>query len=210
MNEQAITENTRDARRTTASAEDGMRANTYALLGTLLARPPSADVLLTLKAIEAPASDGQGAMAAAWQTLRLAGERSNPEALDDEYQDLFIGIGRGELVPYGSWYLAGFMMDKPLAILRQDLATLGFERQEGVFETEDHAAALCETMALMINSDEVSFDAQRKFFADHVGPWMGRFFQDLQNAKSARFYRAVGQLGEQFLEIEKQYLAMLS
>jgi TorA maturation chaperone TorD len=192
------------------TAEDSMRASTYTLLGTLLARPPSGDILSMLQAIDAPVGDGQGALTAAWDTLRLASERSTLEGVDDEYHDLFIGIGRGELVPYGSWYLVGFMMDKPLAVLRQDLATLGFERQEGVYEPEDHAAALCETMGLIINSDDVPFDTQRKFFSDHLGPWMGRFFQDLQNAKSARFYRAVGQLGEQFLEIEKQYLAMLS
>ncbi len=187
-----------------------MRASTYALVGTLLARSPSSELLSMLKTIDAPVGDGQGVLTAAWDTLRLASERSTLEALDDEYHDLFIGLGRGELVPYGSWYLVGFMMDRPLAVLRGDLAALGFERQEGIYETEDHAAALCETMALIINSDDVSFEAQRKFFGDHVGPWMGRFFQDLQNAKSARFYRAVGQLGEQFLEIEKQYLAMLS
>lgn len=187
-----------------------MRASTYTLLGTLLARPPSTDVLSMLKTIEAPAIDGEGALTTAWHTLRLASERSTSEAVDDEYHDLFIGIGRGELVPYGSWYLVGFMMDRPLALLRQDLANLGLERQEGIYEPEDHAGALCETMGLIINSDDVSFETQRKFFGDHVGPWMGRFFQDLQNAKAARFYRAVGQLGEQFLEIERQYLAMLS
>ena len=82
--------------------------------------------------------------------------------MDAEYQDLFIGVGRGEVVPYGSWYMTGFLMDKPLALLRADLAALGFERQENVKEPEDHAAALCETMAMLINEGQ-DLDAQRTF-----------------------------------------------
>lgn len=194
-----------------ANADDAIRANTYSLLATLLAIPPSSDVLDLLKQIDVPQDNGGSGMAAAWQTLRLAGEHATIAALDDEYHDLFIGLGRGELVPYGSWYLAGFLMDQPLMVLRRDLMALGFERQDDVPEPEDHAAALCETMSLIISSsDETPFDTQRKFYSDHVAPWMGRFFKDLQEAKSARFYRAVGQLGEQFIEIEKQYLSMLT
>jgi TorA maturation chaperone TorD len=114
-------------------------------------------------------------------------------------------------MPYGSWYTTGFLMDRPLGVLRQELATLGFERQADVHEPEDHVAALCETMALIIGSEnEIPFDTQRKFFSDHMGHWLGKFFGDLQQAKSARFYRAVGQLGEQFIEIEKRYLEMLA
>lgn len=192
------------------TTDDQIRANTYSLLASLLAAPPSAELIALLSKIDAPAANGGSGIAAAWHTLKLAGERATVEQLDDEYHDLFIGVGRGELMPYGSWYLVGFLMDKPLVLLRQDLAALGFERQEGVYETEDHVAALCETMSMIISSEEdIPLETQRKFFNDHIGPWMGRFFSDLQNAKSARFYRTVGQLGVQFMEIEKQYLAML-
>ena len=193
--------------------DDQVRANTYSLLASLLSAPPSVELIGLLTKIDAPASNGDSGMAAVWHTLKLASERATVEQLDDEYHDLFIGVGRGELMPYGSWYLVGFMMDKPLVVLRQDLATLGFERQEGVYETEDHAAALCETMSMIINSnseENIPLETQRKFFNDHIGPWMGRFFSDLQNAKAARFYRTVGQLGAQFIEIEKQYLSMLA
>ena len=107
--------------------------------------------------------------------------------------------------------MTGFLLDRPLRVLRQDLAALGFERQDDVREPEDHAAALCETMSLIIDSsDEISFDTQRKFFNDHIGTWIERFFVDLQEAKAARFYRSVGQFGQQFIEIENQYLAMLA
>ncbi len=192
-------------------AEQVIRANTYSLLASLLVAPPSEDSLALLKQIDVPQGNGQSAMAAAWHALRLAGEHATVEALDEEYHDLFIGLGRGELVPYGSWYMSGFLMDQPLMVLRQDLTALGVERQDDVAEPEDHVAALCETMSLIINSgEEIPGDTQRKFFADHLGPWMGKFFSDLQEAKSARFYRAVGQLGEQFIEIEHQYLGMLT
>ncbi|HEY5645072.1 MAG TPA: molecular chaperone TorD family protein, partial [Pseudomonadales bacterium] len=121
----------------------------------------------------------------------------------------FVGIGRGELVPYGSWYMTGFLMDQPLAILRRDLAELGFERQEDIKEPEDHVAALLETMGLMIGEGDTSLDVQRRFFQSHMGPWMKTFFLDLQKANAARFYRAVGQFGEQFIEFERKYLTML-
>ena len=99
-------------------------------------------------------------------------------------------------------------MDQPLAVLRRDLAELGFERQEDVKEPEDHVAALLETMGLMIGGD-VSVEVQRRFFQSHMGSWMKTFFEDLQKASAARFYRAVGQFGEQFIEFERKYLTMM-
>ena len=152
---------------------------------------------------------GDGDLARAWEVLRLAGERANVASLDDEYHELFVGIGRGELVPYGSWYMTGFLMDQPLAVLRRDLAELGFERQQDIKEPEDHVAALLETMGFMAGDDATSLDTQRRFFQSHMGPWMKTFFLDLQKAEAARFYRAVGQFGEQFIEFENKYLTML-
>ncbi len=190
------------------SEEDGVRANTYALLGNLLARVPDAHVLGLLRQIHVPANEGRD-MAGAWNMLRLASEQTSADSVADEYFSLFIGIGRGELVPYASWYLTGFLMEQPLALLRIDLEALGFERREGVCEPEDHAAALCETMGMIVGSEEIPFEAQRAFFQRHVAPWMSRFFRDLQQAETARFYREVGLVGERFMEIEGQYLSML-
>ena len=185
--------------------DDAVRANTYSLLAALLAGPPRGELFDLLSGIDVPAAaDGLGT---AWRVLKLAAERADVEAVDDEYHDLFVGIGRGELIPYGSWYLTGFVMDKPLAVLRADLAALGFERQDDVKEPEDHAAALLETMALIVSSPEHGLDVQRRFFEHHVATWMRTFFADLQNAGSARFYRAVGQFGEQFMAFEMQYLS---
>ncbi len=145
-------------------------------------------------------------MAAAWRALSLAARRASVPALDDEYHDLFIGLGRGQVVPYASWYLTGFMMERPLVALRDDLARLGFERNEDVKEPEDHAAILCEVMAALSDEDSgFDFATRADFFRRHVGPWMGRFFKDLTTAKAADFYSAVGEFARQFMEIEVAY-----
>ena len=190
--------------------EDQIRANTYRLLGTLMARPPSQDTVDLLRQIEVDEREQDSAMAAAWKTLSLAASRATVAELDDEYHALFIGVGRGEVVPYGSWYLTGFMMERPLAKLRQDLKQYGLERAEEAKEPEDHVSALCETMSLLIESPKtISPHAQKAFFDNHLEPWMGKFFEDLQSAESANFYSAVGALGEQFVDIDRQYLEML-
>ncbi len=191
------------------SGEDRLRANTYSLLGALLAAPPGAALLETLSEIDAEEGEASSLLAAAWGMLKGAASRAEGDLLDDEYHELFIGVGRGELVPYGSWYLTGFLMEQPLAQLRSDLDALGLGRKKDVAEPEDHAAALCEAMSLIVAcAAESDSQLQAEFFTRHIQPWMGRFFRDLQQAEAARFYRAVGQLGEQFIEVESQYLAM--
>jgi TorA maturation chaperone TorD len=185
------------------SPEDVLRANTYGLLGHLLASPPSGESLALLASIDSNAGSSEDMLAAAWEMLRQAAGNSDPARLNDEFHDLFTGMGRGELMPYGSWYVTGFLMEQPLAQLRSDLIELGFQRQEGVTEPEDHVAALCEVMSMICTGEQA---LQGKFFQQHVAPWMQRFFRDMQEARSARFYRAVGQLGEQFMEVEKEYL----
>ncbi len=192
-----------------APRDESLRANTYSLLGTLLVAPPAESLVRLLTRITPAEIGGDGDLAAVWEVLRLAGERTTVESLDDEYHALFVGIGRGELVPYGSWYMTGFLMDQPLAVLRRDLAALGFERQKDIKEPEDHVAALLETMGLMISAGDASLDVQRRFFETHMSPWMETFFGDLQKASAARFYRAVGQFGAQFIEFERSYLTML-
>lgn len=188
--------------------EDRLRADAYRVLGRLLAAPPDA-VTLGMFA-QAPVSDEDNLLAVAWRMLATAAERATPEEVADEYQALFIGLGRGELVPFGSWYLTGFLMEQPLARLRSDMRKLGFERQDNVSEPEDHAAALCEIMALLAEEGgPASLESQAAFFETHIGPWMARFFRDMQQAVSARFYRAVGQLGEQFINTDQRYLDMV-
>jgi TorA maturation chaperone TorD len=192
----------------TLPEEEQVRARVYALLGALLMAPPGGELLARLAEIDGDPADEAG-MAGAWWALREAARTSDPAAVSQEHHALFIGLGRGELVPHGSFYLAGFLMEAPLARLRADLAALGLERREEIKEPEDHAGALCDTMALLITREPPLAPArQYRFFSEHLEPWMGRFFQDLRAAESASFYRAVGRLGEHFIDIERQYVAM--
>jgi TorA maturation chaperone TorD len=127
-----------------------------------------------------------------------------------EFDVLFIGLDRGELVPYASYYLTGFLNGRPLAHLRRDLRTLGLERLPGVAEPEDHMALLCETMAGLIGGGTApSADVDEEaFFRRHLAPWAGRFFEDLERARAAVFYRPLGRLGRLFTSIEAQAWAM--
>ena len=187
--------------------EQQLRMQIYLLLSGLLKSAPDMDLLILLRHIDSEQDSGS-AMVNAWAELKLAADMAEPGDVEDEYHQLFIGLGRGELVPFGSWYQTGFLMEKPLAKLRADLAYLGYERDESVHEPEDHVAALCDVMAMMIQ-DGAGFAQQQDFFTQHMEPWLVRFFRDLQAAEAARFYRSVGQLGESFLDIEQQYFSMM-
>ncbi len=146
---------------TSVSAEDRARAGLYGLLAALLRDVPDEALLDRVNRLDAPA--GRDAFALAWDGLRLAGAQVTAAEVDDEYHRLFIGLGRGELVPYGSWYQTGFLMEQPLGALRRDLAALGFEREPGVHEPEDHVAALCEVMAQLALDPEMSGGAPARF-----------------------------------------------
>ena len=183
-----------------------MRASVYELLGRMLACEPDSSVLDVLRQIEG-VDTSDGPLAMGWELLKQASLKTDEDAVTQEYFDLFVGVGRGELVPFGSWYITGFLMEKPLAALRADLRNIGIERQEGVRESEDHMAALSDVMSIMIRSNE-PIDSQRQFFSNHIAPWANAFFNDLQNAQAARFYRSVGFFGASFIDFEKQLLAM--
>jgi TorA maturation chaperone TorD len=187
--------------------EDTLRAATYALLGTLLSAPPDVAMLDRLRAANTEYG-GQDPLAAAWATLALSASRSQVPAIDDEFHQLFIGLGRGELVPYASWYMTGFLMERPLGELRRELAELGIERNDSVREPEDHAAALCQIMALLIDDPAYSRSQEHGFYERHIEPWMSRFFTDLESAKGAVFYHVVGRLGRHFMDLEKQSQGM--
>lgn len=181
------------------------RAREYALLAALLVRPPDAALLKKLARIEA---DGTP-LGLAHQALAGAADEKDAAAVAREYFDLFIGVGRGELLPYGSYYLTGFLHERPLARLRADLAMLGIERAEGQCEPDDHAGILCEIMAGLATGEFAApVERQRYFFDRHLAPWMARFFADLEGAKAAEFYRPVGAIGRLFIEIETAAFAL--
>lgn len=182
------------------------RTDSYALLGSLLSQPPSQPLLQWLTQIEL-GDDQQSAMRQAWGVLQLAASRAEAEQVSEEYHCLFIGVGRGELLPFGSWYMTGFLMEKPLVSLRNDLQQLGFERDPDVREPEDHIAALCQVMAMLV-SPEQGFEAeqQRQFFERHLACWWQRCFDDLQASQTSHFYSAVGRFAELFFEQESLLL----
>jgi TorA maturation chaperone TorD len=184
-----------------AGPVDAARAREYALLAALLSCPPSNALLGEIAELRGDATPLGQAHAA----LALAASDATAAVVEREYFDLFVGLGRGELLPYASFYLTGFLHERPLSRLRDDLASLGVERVENNFEPEDHAATLCEIMAgLAAGRFPASPETQRVFFEKHVLPWMGRVFVDMESAASARFYRSVGSLGRLFLEIEAE------
>ena len=186
---------------------EAARAREYALIALLLSRAPSDDILRALGRLQVDASP----LGLAHAALADAARATDAERVGREYFDLFIGLGRGELLPYGSYYLTGFLHERPLARLRGDLAAIGIARAEDNPEPEDHAAILCEIMSGLISGDFAApAGSDRRLFDKHLAPWIGRFFADLERAEGARFYRAVGTLGRTFIDIETQAFALPS
>jgi TorA maturation chaperone TorD len=188
-----------------ADESDLARADEYALLATLLARAPDADLLRRLTRLQADATP----LGTARGGLAQAARDTTAQRVEREYFDLFIGVGRGELMPYGSYYLTGFLNERPLARLRSDLAQLGIERAPDEVEPEDHASILCEIMALLARRRlPAPAGAERALFEAHLAPWMPHFFADLGRAEAARFYRPVGALGRLLMEVESAAFAL--
>jgi TorA maturation chaperone TorD len=186
---------------------DAARAQEYRLLAALLVRAPDATLLARLAKLRVDASP----LGIAHAALAEAALDATAEKVEREYFDLFIGLGRGELLPYGSYYLTGFLHERPLARLREELVELGIERVEGNPEPEDHIATLCEVMAGLIDGAFAApAGSDRRMFERHIAPWAMRFFSDLEQAEAAKFYRALGTLGRTFMEIEKEAFAMPS
>jgi TorA maturation chaperone TorD len=186
-------------------ALEAARAQEYALLAALLSRAPEAAPLQRIAGLSGDTTPLGRAHAA----LAVSAATHSAAQIAREYFELFIGIGRGELLPYGSYYLTGFLHERPLARLRADLARLGVELTEAQSEPEDHAAILCEVMAgLAAGRFPAAPELQREFFDRHLAPWIGQFFADLGTAETADFYRAVGAVGRLFIEIETQAFAL--
>jgi TorA maturation chaperone TorD len=194
-----------DSARPQVDEVEAARAQEYALLSVLLARAPDAVLLRRIAGLRGDPTP----LGVAHAALAEAASDVTANAVGREFFNLFIGIGRGELLPYGSYYLTGFLHERPLARLREFLGKIGIERTEGAIEPEDNAAILCEIMAGLAGGTlDAPPDAARELFENHIAPWMGRFFRDLEGAREARFYRRIGTLGRVFLEIESEAFAL--
>jgi TorA maturation chaperone TorD len=180
---------------------DAARADEYALLAALLWRAPTADLLKRLGHLKGDDSD----LGLAHLELAQAAASAKAEVVQREFFDLFVGLGRGELLPYGSYYRTGFLHERPLAAVRDDLARLGIERRGRVAEPEDHIAVLCDVMSGLARGQFAAEGIDdRTFFARHLAPWAARFFADLGVARAASFYRLVGALGGILMAIEAE------
>lgn len=191
----------------TIAQEDKLRAQLYGLLAKFLSRPPS---VADLEAVAALKGDDTKLGQAIGMLARIGG-RADVEGVGEEYHDLFIGVGRGELLPYASYYLTGFLHEKPLAKLRNDMAELGIEREPKASEPEDHIAAIMESMTGLILGrfgTPAPIEVQKRFFETHLESWAPYFFRDLEAAKSSVLYAAVGAIGRNFFEIEASAFAM--
>jgi TorA maturation chaperone TorD len=192
------------------SDEDQARADFYALIARLMLAPPNAALLTALAAAEPIAADGLAeagrALEDAWQRLTQAASVMDADAVAEEFAALFVSTGNPLINPNGSFYLAGHLNDFPLAELRQDLARLRITRARGVGEFEDHLAALCETMRVLITGASgiarQPLDEQKQLFAAHIQPWYGACLADISGAEPANFYRVVAAFAGAFLAIE--------
>ncbi|EAP85441.1 molecular chaperone [Sulfitobacter sp. EE-36] len=195
------------AQATQVSAEDRLRADLYNYLGVMLARP--ADQMLLDQT--AGLSGDDSPLGEAINGLARVAKAMTPKKVQTEFNALFIGLGRGELLPYASYYLTGFLNEKPLASLRSDMAAQRISRAENVFEPEDNIASLMEMMGGMIVGRfgaPASDATQRAFFNKHIAPWAGHFFTDLQGAKNSVLYAGVAAVGSAFMDIEREAFRM--
>ncbi|TLP59474.1 molecular chaperone TorD [Parasedimentitalea maritima] len=187
--------------------EDRLRADLYNFLGLLLATPPE-QMLLEQTAV---LSGDDGDLGTAINALAKLASLSKAATVESEFNKLFIGLGRGELLPYASYYLTGFLNEKPLAALRRDMAARGMTRGQNVYEPEDNIASLMEMMGALIVGrfgEPASLVDQKTFFNKHIGPWAGHFFSDLEAAKNSVLYASVGAVGRVFMEIESEGFRM--
>ncbi|GMG84234.1 hypothetical protein LNKW23_34490 [Paralimibaculum aggregatum] len=176
-------------------------------MAALLAHPPNRallDRVARLSGDETTLGKAVGALS------RLA-RATTEKAAEREFNALFIGLARGELLPYASYYLTGFLNEKPLALLRSDMRRLQITRAPNVYEPEDNIASLCEMMAGLIRGrfgQPAELATQRDFFSAHLGPWAEHFFTDLEGAEGSVFYAPVGSVGRAFMAIEREAFRM--
>ena len=192
---------------TDVAEEDALRADLYDFLGAMLASPADAKLLKQAKGLSGDNTPiGRGVTALS----TIAGAFA-PGGAREEFEALFIGLGRGELMPYASYYMTGFLNEKPLAVLRNDMDAMGIERSPNVYEPEDNIASLCEMMAGLIRGRffaAADLAKQKKFFNTHIGPWAGHFFKDLEGAKNSVLYAPIGAIGSAFIEVEREGFRM--
>jgi TorA maturation chaperone TorD len=196
----------------TDHSEELARAELYGLLARLWLAPPDAELLQQFSVAVTEAPESGGLLEAPWMALVGALRATTPEAAAAEHEALFHGVGKPEVFVYASFYLAGFLNEKPLAALRTDLATLGLTRDPQALETEDHIAYLFEVMRYLIAGDDMAvcnLEQQRRFFRSHLQPWVDRLCEAVIAHPRAETWRAVAAFTREFVLVETQAFDML-
>ncbi len=197
-----------DAAMAVPAPEDADRAGFYAVIAHLMAQAPAADTLAAIATAPALEADGAlpdaVALATGWQQLQQATADIDADTVAAEWAVLFTGTGRPLLLPYASFHLTGFLMEKPLAVLRDDLAALGLARAAGCGEPEDHLAGVCDAMRVLVERGE--WATQQRFFARHLQPWVADCCRSLIACEPAHFYRALAEFARAFFVLEARVL----
>lgn len=196
----------------TDDSEELARAELYGLLARLWIGPPDDALLTQFRVAVTEAPQPGGFLEAPWQALVASMRATTPQAAGGEYDALFGGVGKPEVFLYGSFYLAGFLNEKPLAQLRADLAALGLERDETRGETEDHIACVFEVMRYLIAGEDVAvsnLEQQRRFFRAHVQPWVEQLLDAVEAQPRALLWRDIAALTRAFVQVETQGFDLL-
>ena len=187
--------------------EDQLRADMYSFLANLLRAEPSVELVNQLTKLESDESP----IGKSIKTLSKLASSLDLPTIRDEYVRIFIGVGRGEILPFASYYLTGFLKDKPLAKLRNDMKEIGIQLAENVKEPEDHIASLFDMMSGLILgkfSKKFSIGEQKDFFNKHLDPWVDLLMRDIESSRIAVFYSPIGTIGREFMEIERSSFSM--
>jgi TorA maturation chaperone TorD len=201
---------------TNLSPEDLARADLYGLLALLFYEAPSTELLEKIaqfgEEVEVGQQDESSLLHGPWQALVEMAKDSRAQDWEEEYENAFIGVGKQEIFLYGSYYLTGFLNEKPLAALRGDLQKLGLQASSEITETEDHIACLCEVMRYLIAGEDLgicNLTQQKIFFNQHIRTWSSELFETLQNHPNLKYYGVVGALASIFFDIEGQSFDMI-
>ncbi len=192
--------------------EETARAEVYGLLAALFYAPPTPELLAQLRVAVTQAPVEGGLLEDSWREVVAASREMSDAQIQDEHGRLFGGVGKPEVYVYGSHYLSGFLNEKPLVRMRDDLRRLGLARDEAMPETEDHFAYCCEVMRFLIAGDDVSISnltQQRAFFGDHLWPWALLMCDAITAHHRAAFYAKVAGFTRAFFDVEQQGFDLL-
>ena len=189
--------------------EDRARANLYGVIGRLFYAPPDPNLLAEISRGEqgGEGQDHGSGLISAWRGVQEACRNAYPAVVRQEYDSLFIGVGKAQVSPYLSGYAEPMAPDRFLVRLRDQLSALGLGRRESVFEVEDHVSGISDAMRWLIENGR-GLAEQKQFFENFAYPGVLPLCVAVQNAPSASFYKQVAALTWSFFEIEKTAFEM--